>query len=59
MLKSTTIKDWLTSLKNILFGNDKAPQSVYGQNKHYKNVFLEFNMRPVYKPVAFVSNYYW
>ena len=31
-----------------LFGNDKESQSIHDQNKHYKNIFLEFNRRYVY-----------
>ena len=34
-------------LKEPAFGNDKAPQSIYGQNIHYKSIFLEFNRRLV------------
>ena len=29
-----------TSLRYNSFSNDKAPQSIYGQNKHYKSTFL-------------------
>ena len=36
------------SFMHSSFGNDKESQSIHDQNKHYKNIFLEFNRRHVY-----------
>ena len=38
-----------TSLKRSSFGNAKAPQSIYLQNKHYKYTSFKFNRRHVFK----------
>ena len=36
------------SFMHSLFGNDKESQSIHDKNKHYKNIFLEFNRPHVY-----------
>ena len=60
MLKGSSIQDWLikrTSLKHSLFGNDKAPQIMNGQKKHYKNIFFEFNRWTIYMPASEVASF--